>query len=450
MNGRISAFCAVLMMVTATAFAAPRPLTMDEAIDLALKQNKKVSIAKLGVDKADAKVSEALGHALPTLNLSAAYTRNIQVPVFFIPDFQNPSSGALSPVRVGLNNQYQLQAQATQILFNSAVFSGIGASKVYYNAALEQLNSAIAEVVTDTKKKYFDAMMARELGRISQATLDNAMENFKTIDALFKEGLVAEFDLIRSQVAVDNIRPSVTESEAVYANAIGALQTHIGMDMGDSVVPVGEFQEEQVEFPDEQMAIETALRENKDLKALEYQVRVTKEFISLYTGEYFPTLSLFGNWMHQGQSDTYTNFVSAPSSAVGLNFQINLFNGFQTKARVEQANIDHQTVQEQYNQLKDIVKLQVRAVLNTLRSSKLRILAQRSTVTQAQRGLEIARIRYKEGTGSLLELNDSELALSHAQINRIQALHDYHTTKADYDRVVASIDRKYFRTVETN
>ena len=48
-----------------------------------------VQIARLAVDKADAQVNEPLGNALPTLNLNAQYNRNIQVPVFFVPNFQN-------------------------------------------------------------------------------------------------------------------------------------------------------------------------------------------------------------------------------------------------------------------------------------------------------------------------------------------------------------------------
>ncbi|HCN04040.1 MAG TPA: hypothetical protein DIS79_00345, partial [Bacteroidetes bacterium] len=110
--------------------AAPRQLTLDDAITIALRENKKVQIARLGVEKAKSQVREAFGNALPSLDLTAQLNRNTQVPIFFIPNFEDPSAG-LTPIRVGLNNQYFVTAQARQILFNSAVFTGIGASKIY-------------------------------------------------------------------------------------------------------------------------------------------------------------------------------------------------------------------------------------------------------------------------------------------------------------------------------
>jgi outer membrane protein TolC len=70
--------------------------------------------------------------------------------------------------------------------------------------------------------------------------------------------------------------------------------------------------------------------------------------------------------------------------------------------------------------------------------------AQQRTVDQAQRGYEIAQVRYREGTGNLLEISDADLALSRARTNKVQALHDFYAAKADLDRALAMMDRKYF------
>jgi OMF family outer membrane factor len=117
-------------------------------------------------------------------------------------------------------------------------------------------------------------------------------------------------------------------------------------------------------------------------------------------------------------------------------------------AQVDQAKADYESVREQYALLKNNVKLQVRVIVNDLRSALLRIEAQQSTVQQAQRGFEISRIRYTEGTGSLLEINDAQVALSRAQVNRLTALLDYYTKRAEFDRVVGNIEEKYLRMAE--
>ncbi|MDZ4744506.1 MAG: TolC family protein [bacterium] len=448
MFNRIVAISTVVAaLIFAVQTSAQRTITIDDAISLSLKHNKSVQVARLAIQKADARVAEALGSALPTLGVTAGYTRNLQLPVFFLPNFDNPSSGP-TPVTIGLNNQYIVQAQAQQLLFNSAVLTGIGASKIYLQAAQAQLAAAEAQAVTDTKKRFYGALLTRELDTIARATLANAEETYRTIGALFKEGLVAEFDQIRTEVALDNIRPLVTDAELAYTNALGALVLQLGLEPTESIVPVGEFSDAAITILAEDEATRRALQYNYELKALDYQVRVTKEFIDINRSDYFPTLALFGMWQNQGQSETFSNWVSASSSAVGLNFSINIFNGFRTQAKVEQSSVDYLTIQQQYAQLSDFTRFQVRTGLNTLKSARLRIEALRATVRQAERGLEISRIRYNEGTGNLLEISDAETALARARVNRVQALHDYVVAVADYERVVGLVNPQYITPVK--
>ncbi|MBS1560536.1 MAG: TolC family protein [Bacteroidetes bacterium] len=427
--------------------AAPHILTLDEAIDIALQKNKNVQIARYGIDKADAQVSEALGNALPSLNLSAQYTRNIQLPVIFFPNPSDPAAGVV-PFRIGLDNQYSAGLGLTQILFNSAVFTGIGASQIYYRAAQQRYNSVVATTIAETKKSFYRAMLAQAYDTISVSTLRNGENNLKNIKALFDEGLVAEYDYIRAQVLVDNIKPTVTESHAQFNNALNALQTQIGADALDSIGVSGSFIEAIQAIPDESEALSLAFKNNFELKAAQLAVEVQDEFTKVYRSDYYPTLSAFGNYNNIGQSDSFKNFLSATTSNVGLSLSWNIFNGLKTNAKVEQSKADYESARTQYAQLKDYVKLQMLTVMNNLRSAVQRIEAQTSTVQQASRGYDIALIRYREGTGNLLEINDAELAFARAKVNRVQSIHDYYAARADYEKLIAGFDPKYFLQVK--
>jgi outer membrane protein TolC len=444
---RFIVFTLGALTAVVSAASAVRPLTLDEAESLAVANSKQVEAARQGLKKAQAQVSEALGYALPTLNLSAVYTRNVQLPVFFIPDFSDPGSGRLNAVTVGLDNQYNVGVQASQILFNSAVFIGIGASRMYNAAARANLRGVIATVVTDTRKRFYGALLAKEFLAIANATLTNGQSNLENIQILFKEGLVAEFDAIRAEVAVDNIKPIVTQAEAGYANAIGALLTYMGVSMSDSVEPVGVFPTELQDVGSEDETIRKAFENNYDLAAMDLQTQVSREFVTVNQGDYYPTIAAFGNWMNQGQSATFNNWLSASSAGVGLQFQMNIFNGMRTKAKVEQSQADYETVRVQAAQLKDGIRLQVRTFMNLLKSAKARYDGLQRTVRQAERGREIAQIRYREGTGSLLEINDADLALAQARTNTVQALHDYHVARVDLERAVGGLDAQYFASV---
>jgi outer membrane protein TolC len=270
----------------------------------------------------------------------------------------------------------------------------------------------------------------------------------ETISALFAEVLVAEFDKIRADVAVANVEPIVIEAASGKYAAQAALQTYLSLDMSDTLVVSADRLPEIEDAPNPDDALVKALEANYDLKALNLQIEVAKKMIDIQASDYYPTLAAFGQWQQQGQSDNLNDWRSATSSLVGLNFSMNLFNGLRTKAKVEQSELDVATALQRKSQISDLIKLQTRTIINQLSSAKARITAQASTVSQAQRGFDISQIRYKEGTGSLLEISDAETALSRAQVNEISARLDYHTTKADYDRVTGQIDERYRRMVK--
>lgn len=420
--------------------AATRPLTLDEAIELALKQNKSIVVAKLNMQRAESQVTEAYGSAMPSLSVNAGFNHNIQLPVFFFP---NPVTGEVGPLRVGQTNVYAMTAQVQQVLFNGAVFTAIQSSKIYTDAAGAQLDAAVAEVVTETKKKYYQAVAAAAYYYVAVTTLENVKKTRETIAALFNEGLVAEFDKIRADVAVANVEPLVLEAESGRYAAQAALQTYLAMDLSDTVEVSADNLPEIADLPNIEDAVRRAMASNYDLQALSLQIEVAKKMIDIQASDYYPTLAAFGQWQQQGQSDTFNDWRSATSSLVGLNFSMNIFNGLRTKAKVEQSQIDVATAEQRKAQVIDLIELQTRTIINQLGSAKARIAAQTSTVSQAQRGYDISQIRYKEGTGSLLEISDAETALSRARVNEISARLDYHTTKADYDRVTGQIDARY-------
>jgi outer membrane protein TolC len=423
----------ILLCVVHQSTAGTRDLSLDEAIEIALKQNKNILVAKLSVQKAESQVTEAYGSAMPSVSFNAGFNHNIQLPVFFFP---SPITGEVAPLRIGQTNVYSMTAQVQQVLFNGAVFTAVQSSKLYTDAATAQLDAAVAEVVTETKKKYYQAIAAGAYYSVAQSTLDNVKQTRETISALFAEGLVAEFDKIRADVAVANVEPIVIEAASGKYAAQAALQTYLSLDMSDTLVVSADLLPEIEDAPNPDDALVKALEANYDLKALNLQIEVAKKMIDIQASDYYPTLAAFGQWR------------SATSSLVGLNFSMNLFNGLRTKAKVEQSELDVATALQRKSQISDLIKLQTRTIINQLSSAKARITAQASTVSQAQRGFDISQIRYKEGTGSLLEISDAETALSRAQVNEISARLDYHTTKADYDRVTGQIDERYRRMVK--
>ena len=412
--------------------------TLEDAVIQTLRNNPEVESSRLEVERADALVREAWGNALPSLNLDARYTRAIKKPVFFLPGDFFGSPGSIRPVEIGSTNALVAAFSASQILFDATVFVGVGAANIYSSGARERDRGTRLEYMTRAKKAFYDVLVAREIFDVTLETQKNSEENFRTVKLLAEQGLVSEYDLLRSEVTVENIRPEVINAENAYRLALNNLKNIMAVPVETEIEISGSLDYIPVDDSTLVSASETMLVRNPVLASLEYQTEFTFGVVSAQKSEYLPVLSAFGNYQYDAQSNdfgTLTDDVIA-SSQVGLSLRLNIFNGLQTTARVQQAQIEHKKSLEQLSGTRQNLLTATEAVLLRLNKARKRIEAQGRTVEQAERGYEIATTRYSSGLGTQLEVNDAQLALVRANVNKIEAVYEYAVASAELDQLI--------------
>lgn len=445
-------------------FAQTRTINIEDAIRLALDNNNQVKISIMEVEKAEAAVREAFGYALPTVNVSANYSRLVEKPQTPFPDFEalltNASYGILFkenllpqdnskylPVETKLQsfaqtNNYEAKAEIVQILFNSAVFRGIGASQIYLDLSQELLKSEVGSTVLNVKKAFYGVLLTKNILEITTASFENAKDNLKNVKALYKQGLVSEFDALQAEVQVENIRPVVLQIENTLKNVKDNLKMVLGINPSQDINVEGELIYSEEIIPDMMNATETALTNNFDLKSIKLKRDVDEAFVDLDRSDYWPSLAAFGNYSYSGSSDDF-KFQNYSSAMVGLSFSINLFRGTQTKNKVQQSMIAVKQTDEKIKQLKDYVTVQVKAKILELERVKSVIEAQGRNVKLAERAYEISTIRYKEGTGNQLEIQNADIALRQAKTNILQSVYDYINAKSELELLLGSVKDEY-------
>jgi len=445
--------------------AQERILTIDEAVNIALKKNRDISIAVLNVQKAGAAVDEAFGYALPSLDFSGSFSHFLKKPKMLFPDFEalltNASYSILFDENViprddnkfrPMNNVLQSFAQSnnfstdvtlTQTLFSSTVFRGIGASQIYYDLAKADLNSTVSKTVLSVQKTFYGVLLSSEVFEITKQSFENALDNLDDVKALYKQGLVSEFDMLQAEVQVENIRPVLLQMENNLKTAKDGLKMLLGIEQSESIEVQGDFSYEPFYFSEESDLINEALTQNFEIKTLDLKKQVDEAFVDLDVSEYWPTLAAFGQYSYAGSSDNW-DFNTYSSATVGLSLSINLWQGNRTKNAVQQSTIVYKQTEEQLNQLKDYTILNVKSKLMELKRVESVLDAQKRTVQVAQRAYEIATIRYKEGAGSQIEIQNSDLALKQARVNEIQTTYSYIVTKFELEQILGRTSSDYF------
>jgi len=439
---RVFLLCILMSAVPAASLLGQaEKLTLERAITIAIENNPNLEASRLEVNRASARVREAWGTALPRIDLNANYTRALKKPVFFLPDFTNPDSDEIIPIEIGATHSVDMIVSGEQVLFDAAVFIGVGAAQTYAKASREGFRASQVDVVTNTRNAFYGVLVAKEVVALMRENIQYSQENLKNVRILFEQGLVSEYDRLRAEVTVENIRPELINAENAYLVAINNLKNAIGIPYDTEIEVEGRLEYNPVPDSLVAKAQEVVLRSNASLSALKLQAQVNDAITSAQRSYYLPRLSAFGNYTYQAQKNAFTlstnDFIT--SAIVGLNLRFNIFEGFQTSARVEQAELEYRKTQEQISSLELALQTAAETAILEMNKARQRIESQGRTVEQAERGYKIATTRYSSGQGTQLEVNDAQLALATAKVNRIEAIFEYTIAINELERLLGQL-----------
>jgi outer membrane protein TolC len=431
----LAVFCSLLLAQT----EEKTILSLDEAINLAIEKNADLKIAELELNKSEEKLREARSGLFPKIDINGQYQRNIFKPVIFLPS----GSPLGETLEVGSDNSLTAAAQLSMPLFSWSLYKGIGLASDALAITQENYRSIKNKVVGDVKKAFLAVILTRETKNVMQQSLRNAEDNFENVKKLTNAGTLSDYDLLRAEVQVENLKPTVLQMENNYTLSLEALKVAIGLDANQNIDIVGDMEfTEPYQIPSKQDIIDELITNNPQIAILDNQVKLNDQNISLEESGHFPTLAAFAAYQYQTQANDVIKVLDykfIKTFFVGLQLQIPIFNGFKTTSRVSQAEIGLSQSVEQKRNFTEAVKTQALSILYRIEQAVKRIEGQNKTVSQAAEGYEIAKRRLANNIAIQLEVNDAELALRQAKLNRLQAIYDLKVAEADLETVLGRI-----------
>ena len=320
-----------------------RNVTLEEAVRLAMKHNPELEGARLEVKKSDARVLEAWGYTMPEVNLSGNYVHLIDKPVSYFPDYLlyplakimdstvhlPKATGDLVLMPGSLSPDFSASASLDfrQIIFNGAVFVGVGAAHVYSHLARDLYFMRQVETITKVRKTYYQALLAREAVNLMRSSLTNAEDNLKNVQLLMRQGIVSEYDELRASVGVENLKPTVIQTENNFNLSLDALRNVIGMSNYEDITITGNLKFEAVDDSVLAQAESMVLESNPGLITIKRQIELNHAVINAERSGYLPTIVMFGSYSYSAIKNDF-NFSTNDfykSSQIGLSLSLNLF-----------------------------------------------------------------------------------------------------------------------------
>ena len=419
------------------AAVAQMRLTLDQALDLALSENPTVKVAEMEVQRYDYVKRQTWGGLLPQVSVTGQVNHSFIV--------QQMSKG----FSLG-NDPYTTLSGAVDAsvpLFAPQVYRMMKMNDKQMATAVEAARSSRITLTAEVKKAFYNILLAEQsldVLRESEATVQRTVDDTQV---QYQNGLTSEYDLLTAQVQLSNLKPTILQTENSIKLAKLMLKMYLSIPEDVEIEVVGELDALRDDVLAGTDGLTTDVTDNSDLRSLELQEEVLRRSLKAANAGRMPTLAAFGSASYTGNDMEPFNFGGAAATddsryfwthpiSVGLQLSVPIFSGLtkMNRSRELKNQISQLSLQRSY--ARQQIDVQVRSALNDLLTARETMYAQELTVEQARKAYKISDTRYRAGAGTILELNSAQLSQTQAQLNFSQAIYDYLSAKAEYDRIV--------------
>jgi outer membrane protein len=431
-------FAQVAQVAPATPAARPeaRLLSLDDAVQTALRRQPQVRQARAATSAARARVEQAGAPRLPTITGTATYLRETGN---FAPRPGTTQPGAALP-SWSLSTSYNYwnaQIGATQMLYDfGQTPERHHAAEANAESSQESERGTEVSTVLAVRRAYFGARAQRALVKVADETLANQERHLVQIRGFVTAGTRPEIDLVQSRTDVANARVALIQAQNGYDVARAQLAQAMGI-IGGGELEVGDDDLPPVpeeDAPTEQL-VQRALAGRPELVALERQRRAQESTVAATKGAYGPTLAATATVSETGVA--LDGLV--PNWAVGATLTWPMFQGGLTRGQVHEAEANLDGIDAQAETLRLSIRYDVENARLSLRAAKATIGAAEEALTNARERLRLAEGRYAQGVGSAIELGDAQVAASSAAAQLVSAQYGLATARA---QLLAALGRK--------
>ena len=401
-------------------------IDLNKALEIALSESPSMRIADRNVQIKQVYKKEQIVSLFPDVSIASNYNRTLLKQTMNI--------------KVGRDNTYSVGANLSLPIVSFPLWSSLKLSSMDIDMALESARSSKIELVNQVKQAYYTYLLAKQSHEVLQASYDNLEASNQLVTQSFEQGLVSEFEKLRSDVALQNQRPTVSSAAKAVKLAAMRLKVVLGMDVNEPVIFDGQLSDYEqtvlnATMPSDQ---ELQLAYNSALRQMDIGIEQLEQSKKVVRGASLPMLALAGAFQYSGMGDDAGTFTNYPYSYVALSLQIPIVGWAATHYKLKQSDLNIQNLKDQRLDLERNLRLGVQSYLNDMQQAIEDIASDSETMRQAQKAYDIAQKQYEVGMNTWLDLRTTELALTTTQLTYCQDIFNYLTAKANLDATLGA------------
>ena len=426
-----------------------QPITLNQAIELALRNNKDFQASRIALERSEANLISARAALFPSLTTEFELSRDNSAGT----EIQNAltiQNAKNSPIPIDPVLQGESSTNATgnvQLTYN--IFSG-GERSAQIEKAEKQVRSSRLQVEVTAEQTRFsatdsyyalqgtDAQVA-----IAQASVEDASQSLRDARLLEQAGLGTRFDVLRAEGDLATANEALTRAISDQRTARRRLVQILGVGQkveltaADPITEAGEWT-----IPLETSIVQ-AYKNRAELEQQLLQVDIYEQdrFIALSSIQ--PKVDFLANYNYQNNFNDSVGIVDGYSFAARVRWTF--FDGGRAFAEARRADRDMDSAQTEFAKQRDQIRFDVEESYYTLTSTKENITSTRTNVTRFEEALRLARLRFQAGVGTQTDVINAQRDLANARGRYLQAIIGYNQALNKIQRAVSNLpDNKLF------
>lgn len=432
-------------------------LSVEAAVDRAVRTSDEVRLAAAQVEVAEAQLLTARASALPQLRLNAGYTRTIE-----------SARGQSVNQLFNQPNTYTVNAGFSQPLFQGGrEWSALRAASRVRGAARLTAEEQRTQIALDVQRAYLDALFAGRLLEIQQTNYQLVSERLAQVEQFQSAGRAARYDVLRARVERSNLEPLVIEAANQREMALLELKRLLDVPPEQPLALTTTVDPAGVQTMLASYARDTLLSDvpadRPSVQAAELTAQARRLGVRVARADLLPTVSVFFNWGYQAFpiSGFPTRFGEVPritlqpgegtcpasatapcvvngrqnggffsDRSAGVQITWALFDGLRTKGNIDLAQAQLRQAEIQLDLERERVGQEVATARAGLSRARSLFEARRQNVGEADEAFRLASLRFTRGLSTQLDVTDAQYALLTARTNEARAVYDLYLAQA--------------------
>ena len=442
--------------------------SIQDCVNYAYTHQHDVKNANLDVTSADYHVKEIIGQGLPQLSGSASFQDYIKTPSIIIPDFisapiygilngekvKNSSTGdvisATPPPSNGPPNSTSFSQKynanvglaISQILFDPNYIVGLQGRKTYKELYARSFTRTKIETSVNITKAYYQVLVSVEQLKLLAANIAQLKQQLDETVARNKQGFVEKIDVDRLTVQYNSQVTRQENTIRLLTLNYQLLKFQMGMPVERELALRDKLEDVKIEASSADAANDTTIYRNRiEYNLLETQKKLYGYDLKSKKGQFLPKLTANASVASAYQDNSFGKLftTSYPTSYIGLSLTVPLFTGFQHLNQVKQSQITVLKAQNDLDDMKNTVNLQVNQARISYINGLQTLNDQKKNMALAEEVLRVSKIKYQQGVGSSIEVTQAQTAVQDADNSYIQGLYDALVSKVDLDKAYGRI-----------